>query len=187
MSHTATTSMPSSRLIALVITIAAALLLPTGIAHAHADGGSHGHSHGTDDGRDPATRVKIEWDGTGTEDCRATGEGTILWTLTGSDAVIYAELHIDEPVFTVTVRDGGPYLWISPLYPLEEIAADVDWVDGPLEDGARLTATTCPEGGSAAAARSATDLLLPVGGGVLVGGVLGLLVGSRRRSPSTSA
>ena len=176
-----------------------ALALP---ALAHAGGEPHSHE------RDMADRVRIDWDGTATEDCRATGEGTILWTLTGSDAVIYAELHIDEPVFSVTVRDGGPYLWISPLYPLDEIEADVDWVDGPLADGAALTATTCPEGGAApaaddsatAAADEATatpaadatpagdalgdgaGLLLPVGGGVLAGGAIGLLVGSRRRS-----
>jgi hypothetical protein len=146
-----------------------ALALP---ALAHAGGEPHSHE------RDMSERILIEWDGTATEDCRAAGEGTILWTLTGSDAVTYAELHIDEPVFSVTVRDGGPYLWVSPLYPLDEISADVDWVDGPLADGAALTATTCSEGGSGDAA----GLLLPVGGGVLAGGALGLLLGSRRRS-----
>lgn len=179
--------------------LSVALALP---ALAHTGGEPHSHE------RDMTERVRIDWDGTATEDCRATGEGTILWTLTGSDAVLYAELHIDEPVFSVTVRDGGPYLWISPLYPLDEISADVDWVDGPLADGARLTATTCPEGGVAPAADGGTapaagdttttaagavttagdgtsdtaGLLLPVGGGVLAGGALGLLVGSRRRS-----
>ena len=145
-------------------------------ALAHAGGEPHSHERGMDD------RVRIDWDGTATEDCRATGEGTILWTLTGSDAVTYAELHIDEPVESVTVREGGPYLWISPLYPLDEIEADVDWVDGPLADGARLTATTCATGGAAASSSDGADLLLPVGGGVLAGGALGLIVGSRRRS-----
>ena len=154
------------------------LVLP---ALAHAGGEPHSHE------RDMADRVRIDWDGTATEDCRATGEGTILWTLTGSDAVTYAELHIDEPAESVTVREGGPYLWISPLYPLDEIEADVDWVDGPLADGAALTATTCPIGGAAAAGAAASSsdasgLLVPVGGGVLAGGALGLLVGSRRRS-----
>jgi hypothetical protein len=161
-----------SRLLAavgLAALLSLALALP---ALAHAGGEPHSHE------RDMSERVMIEWDGTATEDCRAAGEGTILWTLTGSDAVLYAELHIDEPVESVTVRDGGPYLWVSPLYPLDEIEADVDWVDGPLAAGAALTATYCPDGGSGAAA----GMLLPVGGGVLAGGVLGLLVGARRRS-----
>ena len=156
--------------IGLAALLSLALALP---ALAHAGGEPHSHE------RDMSERVKIDWDGTATEDCRATGEGTILWTLTGSGAVTYAELHIDEPVESVTVREGGPYIWISPLYPLDEIEADVDWVDGPLADGARLTATTCPEGG---AGGDGWLIGAAVVGVALAGGALGLLVGTRRRS-----
>jgi len=166
-------ALPRSARMLAALGLAALLSLSLALpALAHTGGEPHSHE------RDMSERILIEWDGTATEDCRATGEGTILWTLTGSDAVTYAELHIDEPAFSVTVRDGGPYIWISPLYPLDEISADVDWVDGPLADGAALTATTCSEGGS----DDAAGLLLPVGGGVLAGGVLGLLLGARRRS-----
>jgi hypothetical protein len=168
-----------ARLLAALAALGLAALLSLALALpalAHTGGEPHSHERSMDE------RVRIDWDGTATEDCRATGEGTILWTLTGSDAVLYAELHIDEPVESVTVREGGPYLWISPLYPLDEIEADVDWVDGPLADGARLTATTCAIGGAAASSSDTAGLLVPVGGGVLAGGALGLLVGSRRRS-----
>lgn len=175
-----TVAIPRTARLLAALGVAALLSLALALpALAHGDHGhSHSHSHGLSHERDPDNRVKIDWDGTATEDCRATGEGTILWTLTGSAAVTYAELHIDEPVFSVTVREGGPYLWISPLYPLDEIEADVDWVDGPLADGARLTATTCPEGG---AGGDGWLIGAAVVGVALAGGALGLLVGSRRR------
>lgn len=146
-------------------------------ALAHGDDG-HGHSHGFDDADflDP-----VIWDGTSTVDCRAAAEGTIVWTLTGSGGVEYAELHIDEPVATVTAKTGGPYVWISPLYPLDEIEADADRIVGTLSDDARLEAVTCPDGGDESSG-SAGDLALPVGGGIAAGAIIGFIVGSRRRA-----
>jgi hypothetical protein len=170
-------ALPLPRVSAALAAAALALLVILGAtpALAHAEGGD-GHTHGFDDAEflDP-----IVWDGTSTVDCRAAAEGTIVWTLTGSDGVEYAELHIDEPVASVTARTGGPYVWISPLYPLDEIEADVDRIVGVLADGARFEAVACPDGGDGS---GATALALPIGGGVVAGGILGLLVGSRRRS-----
>jgi hypothetical protein len=159
------------------LALSAALLMALAAAPALAHGdGDHSHSHGFEDADflDP-----VLWDGTSSVDCRAAAEGTIVWTLTGSTGVEYAELHIDEPEATVTAKTGGPYVWISPLYPLDEIEADVDRIVGVLADDARVDAVTCPEGGDGG---SAAGIALPVGGGVVAGAVLGLLVGSRRRS-----
>ncbi len=170
--HASIGRLSAAALLAALLTFAIAL---PASAHAGDDGHSHGHSHGFEDADflDP-----VIWDGTSTVDCRAAAEGTIVWTLTGSAGVDYAELHIDEPEKTVTAKTGGPYVWISPLYPLDEIEADADRIVGVLADGARLDAVTCPEGG---VAESSAGLLLPVGGGVLAGGALGLLIGARRR------
>jgi hypothetical protein len=160
--------------VALGVALLLALLATP--AHAHGDGD---HTHGGISGFEDADFLDpIIWDGSSSVDCRVAGEGTIVWLLTGSDGVEYAELHIDEPESTVTARTGGPYVWISPLYPLDAIEADVDRIVGVLADDARLDAVTCPEGGEGRAA----GLAVPVGGGIVVGGVLGLLVGSRRRS-----
>jgi len=156
--------------LALALGLVLAAALPA-LAH----GGEAGHTHGMAfegaDFLDP-----IVWDGVAQVDCSAAGQGTIVWTLTGSDGVEYAELHIDEPVSSVTARSGGPYVWISPLYALDEIEADVDRIVGELSDDARFTATLCPEGGSS----DNGTLLAGVGGGIAVGVVLGLLVGRRR-------
>jgi hypothetical protein len=155
---------------ALALGLVVASALP---ALAHAGEGGHTHGMGFEDADflDP-----VIWDGMATVDCTAAGEGTIVWTLTGSEGVEYAELHIDEPVRTVTSRTGGPYLWVSPLYPLDEIEADVDRIVGELAASSRFTAVFCPEGGSA----DSGTLLAGVGGGIAVGAVLGLLVGRRR-------
>jgi hypothetical protein len=157
-------------LLALGLIVASALP-----ALAHAGEAEHSHGMGFEDADflDP-----VIWDGIATVDCTAAGEGTIVWTLTGSDGIEYAELHIDEPVRTVTARTGGPYVWISPLYPLDEISADVDRIVGELADSSRVTAVLCPEGGSG----DTGTLLAGVGGGIAVGAVLGLLVGRRRSS-----
>ncbi len=158
--------------LALALGLVVASALP---ALAHAGDGAHSPVMGFDDADflDP-----VIWDGLATVDCTAAGEGTIVWTLTGSDGVEYAELHIDMPVRTVTARTGGPYLWVSPLYPLDEIEADVDRIVGELADSSRFTAVYCPEGGSG----DSGTLLAGVGGGIAVGAVLGLLVGRRRSS-----
>ena len=162
---------------ALAALLSLALALP---ASAHAGDGDHGHSHGHSHGFDDADFLDpVIWDGTSSVDCRAAGEGTIVWTLTGSAGVEYAELHIDEPEATVTAKTGGPYVWISPLYPLDEIEADADRIVGTLADGARLEAVTCPEGG---AGGDGWLIGAAVVGVALAGGALGLLVGSRRRS-----
>jgi hypothetical protein len=157
-----------------IVAVGAALLLAALATPALAHGASD-HSHSSDfedaDFLDP-----IIWDGTSSVDCRAAAEGTIVWTLTGSEGVEYAELHIDEPESSIVRRTGGPYVWISPLYPLDEIEADVDRIVGELASSSRFTAVYCPEGGSADSA----TLLAGVGGGIAVGAVLGLLVGRRR-------
>ena len=159
------------------------LLAAAGPALAHA--GEETHSHGGMTGFGDAVFLDpMIWDGESSVDCRIAGEGTIVWTLTGSESVEYAELHIDEPVSSIVRRTGGPYVWVSPLYPLDEIEADVDRIVGALADDARFTAVTCPEGG---VEDDAAGLLLPVGGGVLAGAALGLLVGSRRRSTTATA
>jgi len=158
--------------LALALGLVVASALPA-LAHAGDDSHSHGMGFEDADFLDP-----VIWDGVATVDCAAAGEGTIVWTLTGSDGVEYAELHIDEPVRTVTARTGGPYVWISPLYPLDEIEADVDRIVGELAASSRFTAVYCPEGGSSDSA----TLLAGVGGGIAVGAVLGLLIGRRRSS-----
>ncbi len=161
----------SAMAVALGLIVASALP-----ALAHAGDSSHSHGTGFEDADflDP-----VIWDGTATVDCSVAGEGTILWTLTGSAGVEYAELHIDEPVRTVTARTGGPYLWVSPLYPFDEIEADVDRIVGELAGDVRVTAVACPDGGDGEDGDAST-LLAGVGGGVAVGAVLGLLVGRRR-------
>jgi hypothetical protein len=158
--------------LALALGLIVASALPA-LAHAGDDSHSHGMGFEDADFLDP-----VIWDGMATVDCAAAGEGTIVWTLTGSDGVEYAELHIDQPVRTVTARTGGPYVWISPLYPLDEIEADVDRIVGELADSSRFTAVYCPDGGSG----DTSTLLAGVGGGIAVGAVLGLLVGRRRSS-----
>ncbi len=177
MTHAAMTH--ASTRVGTTLALGAALLtLLATPALAHAGDGDH--SHGGMTGFEDADFLDpVIWDGTSSVDCRAAAEGTIVWTLTGSDGVEYAELHIDEPEATVTRKTGGPYVWISPLYPLDEIEADADRIVGVLADGARLEAVTCPEGGTGG---DSAGLLLPVGGGVIAGAALGLLVGSRRRS-----
>jgi len=178
---------PQARMLARVAaaTALAALALMSAAAPALAHTGDDGHSHGGIPGFEDADFLDpVIWDGTSSVDCRVAGEGSIVWTLTGSGDVEYAELHIDEPESTVVRRTGGPYVWISPLYPLDEIEADADRIVGVLAEDARLTAVTCPEGGDES---SAAGLLVPVGGGVLAGGALGMVVGSRRRSTSAAA
>lgn len=206
MNRSPAASSPSSRVLALVTATAAlaasVLLAAAGPVLAHA--GEDAHTHGGLSGFEDAVFLDpLIWDGASSVDCRIAGEGTIVWTLTGSAGVEYAELHIDEPERTVTAKTGGPYVWISPLYALDGIEADVDRIVGTLDDDARFTAVTCPEGGDMTAVPTpattptesaepaeppepATDgttgLLLPVGGGVLAGAALGLVVGSRRRT-----
>lgn len=193
-------SLSPSRVLALATATAAlaAFVLLAAAGPVLADAGDDAHTHGGLSGFEDAVFLDpFIWDGASSVDCRIAGEGTIVWTLTGSAGVEYAELHIDEPERTVTAKTGGPYVWISPLYALDGIDADVDRIVGTLDDDARFTAVTCPEGGDMTAvptpaaapteqAEPATDdttgLLLPVGGGVLAGAALGLLVGSRRRT-----
>jgi hypothetical protein len=185
-------SLPSSstapsRLLARAAAVAAlaalVLLAVSGPVLAGPSDGSHSHG-GLTGFEDAVFLDPIIWDGESSVDCRIAGEGTIVWTLTGSESVEYAELHIDEPVSSIVRRTGGPYVWVSPLYPLDEIEADVDRIVGALADDARFTAVTCPEGG---VEDDAAGLLLPVGGGVIAGAALVLLVGSRRRSTTATA
>jgi hypothetical protein len=162
------------RPVAILSALAVALgLVLAAATPALAHSGDVSHSHGGDDAdfADP-----VVWDGVAARDCAAAGQGTIVWTLSGSDAVTFAELHIDEPVRSVTSRNAAPFVWVSPLYPLDEIEADADRITGELAATARLTAVYCPEGGSS----DAGTLAAGVGGGVAVGAALGLLVGRRR-------
>ncbi len=172
---------------AAAVALALGLVLSTALpaladpGHSHDHGHSHSHSHGAEDGdfADP-----VIWDGSAQVDCTVAGEDTIVWTLTGSAGVEYAELHIDEPVRSVTSRDAAPYIWISPLYPLDEIEADADRILGELSASATLDAVYCPAGG--AGTDGSTTLVAGVGGGIAAGAALGLLVG-RRRGSSTPA
>jgi len=175
-----TTDARRLRSLATASLIAAGLLLATAVptlAHTDDGHGADGHSHGPEDGdfADP-----VIWDGSAQVDCTVAGEDTIVWTLTGSDGVEFAELHIDEPVRSVTSRNAAPYMWVSPLYALDEIEADADRILGDLSMNAALTATYCPAGGAGEA--GTTTLVAGVGGGAAVGAVLGLLVGRRRRA-----
>ncbi len=161
------------RLLSTTVLISTTLALGTTAAVAHDDG--HGHDHGEAYG-DYADAVI--WDGQSTVDCRVTGEGTIRWELTGSDRVTHAELHIDEPVRSVTSRNAPPYVWVSDLYPLDQIEADADRITGDLADDAQLLATTCPEGG---VDESTVAPLALSGAGGLVVGLLGAGRLARRR------
>lgn len=96
----------------------------------------HGHDHAD----------AVVWDGNATEDCSVADPGTIRWELTEAENAGYVELHIDEPVASVTSVDGPPHVWVSELYPLEDIEADADNIHGELGEGAQLLATYCPEG-----------------------------------------
>jgi hypothetical protein len=166
---------------AAAVALALGLVLSTALPALADPGHDHGHSHGAEDGdfADP-----VIWDGSARLDCTVAGEDTIVWTLTGSAGVEYAELHIDEPVRSVTSRNAAPYVWVSPLYALDEIGADADRILGELSANATLNAVYCPAGGAGSAGPS--TLITGVGGGVAVGAALGLLVG-RRRSHADSA
>ena len=163
----------------LAATAAIGMILASALpALAHT--GDDSHSHGDDRFEGVEFADPVVWDEQATVDCAAAGQGTIVWTLTGSTGVEYAELHIDEPVRSIATRNAAPYVWISPLYPLDEIEADVDRIVGELAADARLDAVYCPEGGDTAGQRST----LTLGAGVAVGAGLGLLIGRRRRTPS---
>jgi hypothetical protein len=166
--------------VAFALALATALVTALGLVLATAlpalaHGADDDHSHGMDDAdfADP-----VIWDGTAQIDCAAAGQGTMVWTLTGSTGVEYAELHIDEPVRSVTSRNAPPYVWVSPLYALAEIEVDADRIVGDLAATARLDVVYCPEGGSSA---DTGTLVAGVGGGAAAGAVLGLLIGRRRR------
>jgi len=99
-----------------------------------ADG--HGHDHAD----------AIVWDGNAIEDCSVADPGTIRWELTEAEDAGYVELHIDEPEASVTSVDGPPHVWVSDLYPLDQIEADADAIHGDIGGGAQLIATYCPAG-----------------------------------------
>lgn len=198
-------ALPARASVAVLVAAATVLLAGPALAHTADSDHSHGGLTGFEDAvfLDP-----IIWDGTSTVDCRLTGEGTISWTLTGSDDIEYAELHIDAPERSIVRRTGGPYVWVSPLYALDTIEADVDRIVGVLADDATFTAVTCPEGGAEEVATEAAPPatpepsapvtatpvaadaerdagpsgLLQVAGGIAAGGLLGFLLGARRRS-----
>lgn len=113
----------------------------------------HGHDHAD----------AIVWDGSATQDCSVADPGTIVWELTEAEGAGYVELHIDEPEASVTSVDGPPHVWVSELYPLDEIEADADNIHGELGEGARLLATYCPH-----------DTLAYTGLPVLLLGLLGV-------------
>lgn len=151
-----------------------ALAAPAALAHDDDD-----HDHDDDvEYADP-----VIWDGTSTVDCRLTGEGTIRWELTGSDDVTVAELHIDQPVRSVTSRNAPPYVWISDLHPLDEMDADADRITGDLGADATLVATTCPAGGDDP---SIAPLALAGGGGLVLGLAGGLLARRRGSTPDAA-
>ncbi len=116
------------------VTLTFALLVLAAVPAAADDDQGHDHADA------------IIWDGTATEDCSVADPGTIVWELTEAEDAGYVELHIDEPEASVTSVDGPPHVWVTPLYPLEEIEADADNIHGELGEGAELLATYCPDG-----------------------------------------
>ncbi|TVR31516.1 MAG: hypothetical protein EA388_13390 [Nitriliruptor sp.] len=97
-----------------------------------------------DDDHDHGHADAIIWDGNTTEDCSIADPGTIVGELTETEEAGYVELHIDEPEDSVTPVDDPPHVWVSELFPLEEIATDADNIHGDLGEGAALLATFCP-------------------------------------------
>jgi hypothetical protein len=178
--HQTSSTRPTSPLTMLLAAAAAVSLVLASALPALAHAGADDHSDDGDRFAGVEFADPVIWDEQATVDCTAAGQGTIVWTLTGSTGVEYAELHIDEPVRSVTTRNAAPYVWISPLYALDAIGADVDRIVGELADDARLDAVYCPEGGEAIGQRTS----LAIGAGVVAGAALGLLIGRRRTTPS---
>lgn len=141
---------------------------PAALAHA-----VHDHS----DDADTEYADPVLFDGEVINDCQVIGPDMTLWELTGSDAVTYAELHIDEPEPSVTSRTGAPYIFLTPRYDFALIEADVDRIVGDIAADARLTATVCDD---------TAVPWLPIVTGV-VGLALGVLAGrARNRTPSAA-
>lgn len=99
-------------------------------------------------------------------DCSVIGQDMILWELTGSSEVTYAELHIDEPEDSVTTRSAAPYIWVTLRYDLAAVDADADRIVGDIADDVRLTATICD-----AKQTNATGLIATVIGVGAAGGI----------------
>jgi len=154
----------------------AVVALNTTAAFAHT-----GQAHDDDvDYADP-----VLFDGEIITDCSVVGTGMIVWELTGSADVTYAELHVDEPEASVIARTGAPYIWITPRYDIDLIEADADRIIGAIAADARLVATICDEAGTTDATDpNANTPLLPVATG-LAGAALGV-IGSRRLASSRS-
>ena len=132
------------------------------------------HTHADDD-KDYADPVLFDNDIV--NDCSLIGPDMILWELTGSDGVTYAELHIDAPEASVTTRSFAPYLFVTPRYDFAVLEADVDRILGAITDDAQLIATICDPNGTGAP-------WLPYATG-LFGISLGLIGGRRLAGPRT--
>lgn len=156
---------------ALVLLLSGLLMFassPAALAHAV-------HDHSDDAAIEYADPVLF--DGDVINDCQVVGADMILWELTGSDAVTYAELHIDEPEPSVTSRTAAPYIFLTPRYEFALIEADVDRIVGDIAADARVTATVCDNSAMS---------WLPIATGV-VGLAVGVLAGrARNRTPSAA-
>lgn len=164
-----------SRLIRVATIALGAVALTATTAFAHVD-----QTH-EDDNVDYANPVLF--DGEVITDCSVIGTDMILWELTGSQGVTYAELHIDQPEASVTTRTATPYLWVTPRYDVDVIDADADRIVGDIDPAARLIATICDavEPDDVPDTNTGTRLL-PVTTGI-VGAALGM-IGGRRLSGS---
>lgn len=140
------------------VTLLTVALLFVGVPAGAAE--DHGHDHAD----------AIVWDGSATEDCSVADPGTITWELTDAQNAGYVELHIDEPEASVTSVEGPPHVWVSDLYPLDEIEADADGIHGDVGEGAALLATYCP-GGTLPHTGGATILLAFLGVAMIAGGM----------------
>ncbi|MEX2533523.1 MAG: hypothetical protein WD360_06125 [Nitriliruptoraceae bacterium] len=152
-----------------VATLAVALVaLGTTAAFAHT---SQTQERDVTDYADP-----VLFDGEVNTDCSVVGTDMILWELTGSNGVTYAELHVDQPEASVTTRTAAPYIWVTPRYAMDLIDADVDRIVGDIDPSARLIATIC-DVADTNDTNTATPLL-PVATGI-AGAALGMIAGRR--------
>jgi len=115
----------------------------------------------------------VLFDGTVITDCAVIGADMILWELTGSAQLTYAELHIDTPKPSVTARNAAPYIWVTPRYDFALIDADADRIVGDIDANAQLIATICDDNDTV----TSTPWLPYITG--VVGAALGVIGGRR--------
>lgn len=161
-----------------IVVVLIALSATAAFAHANAD-----HDNDTDIVEDHMNYAEpVLFDGDVTTDCTVVGRDLILWELTGSDEVTYAELHIDEPEYSVTTRTATPYIWVTPRYDLDALDADADRIVGAISPDARLRVTICDA--TDPADTSGDTPWLPAATGI-AGAALGM-IGGRRLSGARS-